>query len=174
MKTQAEEDRKKADEERKKDRQEWNKKWGELANKTGTIVEDIIFPASKPVIENYFKCEITDLMLRRRKKIKSPDMKVSAGEFDVIAVSEPCKSVYLIEVKSSPSKQYVDDFINDVIPRFKSLFKEYEDYKLIPILASLRIEEDILNYLTSKNIYGMAYREWDYMDILNFKDIKID
>ncbi|MFN4308867.1 MAG: hypothetical protein ACK4GI_08675, partial [Sulfurihydrogenibium azorense] len=61
---------------------EMNKRWGEISNKLGTIVEDIIFPASKPVLEKYFNCEITDIhMNRKRKKDNLKD------EFDVIAVS---------------------------------------------------------------------------------------
>ncbi|MFN3978641.1 MAG: hypothetical protein ACK4J2_08345, partial [Sulfurihydrogenibium azorense] len=76
---------------------EMNKRWGEISNKLGTIVEDIIFPASKPVLEKYFNCEITDIhMNRKRKKDNLKD------EFDVIAVSDPCKTVYLIEVKATP------------------------------------------------------------------------
>ncbi len=154
-------------EDRKKLEIEMNKRWGELANKMGTLVEDIIFPATKPVLEKYFNCEITDLGMnikRKRNGLKD--------EFDVIAVSEPCKTVFLIEVKSTPKVEYINDFKNNKIKRFKDLYPEYNDYKLIPIMASLRIEDDILNYLTKNGIYGMAYREWEYMDILNFDQIK--
>ncbi|MFN4308400.1 hypothetical protein [Sulfurihydrogenibium azorense] len=146
---------------------DFNKKWGELSNKLGTIVEDIIFPASKPVLEKYFKCEITDIhMNRKRKKDNLKD------EFDVIAVSDPCKTVYLIEVKATPKIDYINEFKDEKLERFKALFPEYEDYKLIPIFASLRLEDDIINYLTKNKIYAMAYREWEYMDILNFDQIK--
>ncbi|ACN99730.1 hypothetical protein SULAZ_0303 [Sulfurihydrogenibium azorense Az-Fu1] len=142
---------------------DFNKKWGELSNKLGTIVEDIIFPASKPVLEKYFNCEITDIhMNRKRKKDNLKD------EFDVIAVSDPCKTVYLIEVKATPKVDYINEFKNEKLERFKALFPEYENYKLVPIFASLRLEDDIVNYLTKNKIYAMAYREWEYMDILNF------
>ncbi len=153
-------------EDRKKLEADMNKRWGELANKMGTLVEDIIFPATKPVLEKYFNCEITDLGMnikRKRNGLKD--------EFDVIAVSEPFKTVFLIEVKSTPKVEYINDFKNNKIKRFKDLYPEYNDYKLIPIMASLRIEDDILNYLTKNGIYGMAYREWEYMDILNFDQI---
>ncbi|MDM7274427.1 hypothetical protein [Sulfurihydrogenibium azorense] len=144
-----------------------NKKWGEISNKLGTIVEDIIFPAAKPVLEKYFNCEITDIhMNRKRKKDNLKD------EFDVIAVSDPCKTVYLIEVKATPKIDYINEFKDEKLERFKALFPEYEDYKLIPIFASLRLEDDIINYLTKNKIYAMAYREWEYMDILNFDQIK--
>ena len=142
------------------------KNGGALSNKLGTIVEDIIFPATRPVLESYFKCKITDLSLNR-EKIKD-DLQ---DEFDVIAVSDECKTVFLIEVKSTPRISYIDDFRNDKIERFRKLFDEYKDYKLVPIFASLRIEPSILSYLTKHKIYAMAFREWEYMDLLNFDNI---
>ncbi|WP_297887331.1 hypothetical protein [Sulfurihydrogenibium sp.] len=152
--------------EMKEEHRKMNKQWGELANKMGTIVEDIIFPATKPVLEKYFNCELTDLGMNiKRKRGNLKD------EFDVIAVSEPCKTVYLIEVKATPKVEYINEFKDKKINRFRNLYPEYNDYKLVPILGSLRIEDDILNYLTKNGIYGMAYRELDCMDILSFEDI---
>jgi chromosome segregation ATPase len=171
---QREEDRKywneqweKAKKEREEDRKRFNKEWGALSNKLGTIVEDIIFPATRPVLESYFKCKITDLSLNR-EKIKD-DLQ---DEFDVIAVSDECKTVFLIEVKSTPKIDYIDDFRNNKIERFRKLFDEYKDYKLVPIFASLRLQDNIINYLTKHKIYAMAFREWEYMDLLNFDSIK--
>ncbi|MGC8649642.1 MAG: hypothetical protein ACP5S8_01555 [Hydrogenobaculum sp.] len=145
----------------------FNKEWGALSNKLGTIVEDIIFPATRPVLESYFKCKITDLSLNR-ERIKD-DLQ---DEFDVIAVSDECKTVFLIEVKSTPKIDYIDDFRTDKIERFRKLFDEYKDYKLVPIFASLRLQKNIINYLTKHKIYAMAFREWEYMDLLNFDSIK--
>jgi len=171
---QREEDRKywneqweKAKKEREEDRKRFNKEWGALSNKLGTIVEDIIFPATRPVLESYFKCKITDLSLNR-EKIKDG----LQDEFDVIAVSDECKTVFLIEVKSTPKIDYIDDFRNNKIERFRKLFDEYKDYKLVPIFASLRLQDNIINYLTKHKIYAMAFREWECMDLLNFDSIK--
>ncbi|GAB6072241.1 hypothetical protein JCM14244_06180 [Venenivibrio stagnispumantis] len=147
---------------------EMNKRWGELANKLGTIVEDIIAPAVSPVIKQYFNCEIDDLQVNRKKKDKKTGLK---DEFDVIAVSDDCKTVFLVEVKSTPKIDYINEFKDKKIDRFLTLFPEYREYKLIPIFASLRLEEDIINYLTKQKIYAMAYKEWEYMDILNFDKI---
>ena len=171
---QREEDRKywneqweKAEKQREEDRKRFNKEWGALSNKLGTIVEDIIFPATRPVLESYFKCKITDLSLNR-EKIKDG----LQDEFDVIAVSDECKTVFLIEVKSTPKIDYIDDFRNNKIERFRKLFDEYKNYKLVPIFASLRLQDNIINYLTKHKIYAMAFREWEYMDLLNFDSIK--
>lgn len=87
-------------------------------------------------------------------------------EYDAIVECED--SVFLIEVKATPKKEYIDDFRVNKVERFKELFPEYSHKKLILIFASLRIEENTVEYLTKNQIYAMAYREWDYMDILNF------
>ncbi|GAB6072757.1 hypothetical protein JCM14244_11340 [Venenivibrio stagnispumantis] len=155
-------------EENRKQNKDMNKKWGELANKLGTIVEDIIAPAVSPVIKQYFNCEVNDLQVNRKKKDIKTGLK---DEFDVIAVSDDCKTVFLVEVKSTPKIDYINEFKDKKIDRFLTLFPEYREYKLIPIFASLRLEEDIVNYLTKQKIYAMAYKEWEYMDILNFDKI---
>ncbi len=155
-----------------KDRREFNKQLAEISKKVGKITEDLVRPAARPVIEKYFGCEVSAISSNLRMKDNGLN-----GEFDVVAISKPCKKIFLIEVKSTPRIKYVDEFLEDLIPRFKHLFNkyfsEYQDYKLIPIFASLEIPEDILNYLSKQNIYAMAYREWDYMDILNFNKVKI-
>ncbi|MDQ1327765.1 MAG: hypothetical protein QG641_1048, partial [Candidatus Poribacteria bacterium] len=39
------------------DRKEMNKQWAGLANKMGTLDEDLNAPAVRPVLNQYFKCE---------------------------------------------------------------------------------------------------------------------
>jgi len=138
-----------------------NKQWGELANKMGTIVEDIVFPAVRPVVKKYFGCNPSVLMMSVEKRVSSIN-----AEFDVIAVCDDV--VFVIEVKSTARIEHIKQ-IKDKVELFKELFPEYSDRKIVPILASLKIGEDVLNKLTKEKIYGMAYREWKYMDILNFE-----
>ncbi|WP_028950940.1 hypothetical protein [Sulfurihydrogenibium subterraneum] len=145
---------------------EMNKRWGELSNKMGTIVEDIISPATRPVLEKYFKCKID----RKSINVEVNEQKVHT-EFDVIAISESCKTVFLIEVKTTFRGKFVED-VFDKVEKFKIAFPEYRDYKIVPILASLSMDENTVNTLTKNKIYAMAYREWEYMDILNFDQIE--
>jgi predicted nucleic acid-binding Zn-ribbon protein len=42
------------------DRKRMNKMWGELANKMGTLVEDIVAPNIAGIAERYFGCEKLD------------------------------------------------------------------------------------------------------------------
>ncbi len=146
------------------DIRESNKRWGALANKLGTIVEDIVAPAIGPVLKKYFHCDPEEVAIRIRRR--KGDLK---DEFDAVAVCE--NMVFLFEVKATPKPEYVIEFKEEKTERFKKLFPEHKDKELILIFASLRLEEDIINLLTKLGIYGMAYREWEYMDILNFDEV---
>jgi hypothetical protein len=141
-----------------------NKQWGELANKMGTIVEDIVFPAVRPVVKKYFGCNPSVLMMNVEKRVNGIN-----AEFDVIAVCDD--AAFVIEVKSTARVEHIGQ-VKDKVELFKKLFPEYSNRKVVPILASLKIGEDVLNKLTKEKIYGMAYREWEYMDILNFEELK--
>jgi polyhydroxyalkanoate synthesis regulator protein len=145
-------------------KRQWNKQWGELSNKLGTIVEDIIFPASRPVIESVFRVKVQQLatrVFRQQGNLRA--------EFDVVAVSE--RQVFLIEVKSTPRFDYLTDFVDNRIPVFRQLFPEYASLDLVPIFASLSIPDDIVKAATNRRVFAMAYREWEYMDILNAKEL---
>lgn len=147
----------------KQEHKRMNKQWGELANKMGTLVEDIIAPAVRPVFEKYFNCQISDFSVNRRKKIG--DLK---GEFDIIAISD--KHAFVVEVKSRPKNEYLYEFINN-LEKFEKLFPEYGDKQLIPVFGSLRFDDDLIKLAVREKIYLLAYREWEYMDILNFEQI---
>ena len=142
-----------------------NQEWGNLARKMGTIVEDIIAPAVRPAVKKYFGEDVVYFAVNARKMVKSLDL---AGEFDVVAVGE--KRVFLVEVKSTPKEQYLDDFLDNV-GKFRKLFPEYAAMPLIPVFGSLRFEDSFIPLATARGIYLIAYREWDYMDILNFDEI---
>ncbi|MFQ3598858.1 MAG: hypothetical protein SNJ55_00985 [Chloroherpetonaceae bacterium] len=141
-----------------------NKQWGGLANKLGTIVEDLIFPASRPVVESVFGVTIQQLsmrVIRRNNELKE--------EFDVIALSE--KQLFLIEVKSTPRFDYLTDFVERKIGVFRQLFPEYASMSIVPIFASISIPDDFIRTATNRKVFVMAYRAWEYMDILNAKEL---
>ncbi|MFN0015258.1 MAG: hypothetical protein ACKVU2_11990 [Saprospiraceae bacterium] len=154
-------------EEMRQDRRDMNKQWGELANKMGTLVEDIIAPAIRPAIEKYFKEEVTYRAVNVRKKDTALNLR---GEFDIVATT--ASAVFLVETKSSPKVAHLQEFQNEVIPRFRKLFPEYKNLKLVPVFASLRFEDSFLPQATEAGVYLLAYREWDYMDLLNFEALQ--
>ncbi len=149
------------------DRRRMNKMWGELANKMGTLVEDIVAPNIAGVARRYFGAEeLEDFMIRRRKRNTKDKNKVR--EFDVIAVWDD--KVIINETKSTPRIDYINDFI-DVLKEITDYFPEYRDKQIIPIFSSLYLPEDIVDYLTRNKIYAMGMND-DTMDLLNFEKVK--
>lgn len=142
-------------------KKELNKKWGDLANKMGTIVEDIIAPGLKGVGARYFGIEEFDFFAPRLR-LKSRDRSMTR-EFDVIAETE--NYFFVVETKASPTTEYISDFIK-LIPRLDSWFPVIREKKLIPVFASLFIPDELVRYLTKNNILAMASRE-DGMELFN-------
>lgn len=143
-----------------------NKQWGELANKMGTIVEDLVSPAIQPLIQRYFNTDPAEIGIRIKKKKGTLQMEV-----DALAITED--RVFLFEVKVSPRFDYILYFVEHQIPLFKELFSDLAEKQIIPIFASINMDPPVVAECTRLGVYAMAYREWDYMDLLNFEDIKL-
>ncbi|MCS7312742.1 MAG: hypothetical protein NZ742_07515, partial [Acidobacteria bacterium] len=150
-------------EESRQERRQMNKQWGELARKMGTLVEDIVAPAARPVIRQYFGCEPTFKARNVLRRMDGRDYEV-----DVLVVCP--HEVFLFEARSTPKPESVDELIEKAQEFFK-FFPEYRGQRLVLILASLEFPENVLRYATRRRVYVMAYREWEYMAILNFDDI---
>ncbi|MBF0377886.1 MAG: hypothetical protein HQK72_10435 [Desulfamplus sp.] len=149
-------------------KKDMNKKWGELANKMGTVVEDIVAPNISGIARRYFGIEqFEDFSIRynRRNRVNPDKVK----EFDVIAVS---KDAFIVnETKATARESYVDEFVQLLNEEIYTYFPEHRDKHLIPIFSCLNIPENINNRLTKEKIYAMAMGS-DTMDILNFDKIK--
>jgi len=137
---------------------ELNKRWGDLANKMGTLVEDIIAPGAPEALNKKFGIEIVDLMVRRRVKDKSNNTE----EFDVIIEGNDEK-IYLIEVKSSPVIPNIKEVI-DKAKKLKSLL--YPDHEVVPIIGSLYFPETVIRHASQMKVYAIGMKG-DYLEILN-------
>jgi hypothetical protein len=152
--------------EMKENRKKMYRQWGDLANKMGTIVEDMVAPNVPGIARDYFGIKDLDFFAVRVKKVNIKDRSLRR-EFDVIGASED--SFILTEVKSNPRQSYVDEFL-DVLKQVPDYFAESEGKRLIPIFASLYIPENILSFLTRNGIFAMGIKD-DSMALLNFEEI---
>ena len=118
---------------------EMNRRRGELSNKLGTMVEDLVAPSLPRIIRETLDREVLDLSIRRKRKL--PDGRVR--EFDAIAVTEDI--VCLNSTKSRLRSADVDQFIGDV-DAFREFFPEHQPMPVVGMLASLAVEESVLNY----------------------------
>jgi hypothetical protein len=154
-------------EEAERERREMNKKWGDLANKMGTLVEDIVAPNLHGVAQRYFGCVELDTFAARVYRTQVKD-RSKRREFDIVATFGAI--VLVNETKSNPRTEYINEFVQ-VLREIYDYFPEYQGKKIIPLFSSLYLPEDIVNYLTSQRIYVMGMKE-DMMDLLNFDRLR--
>jgi DNA-binding Lrp family transcriptional regulator len=143
---------------------EMNKRWGELANKMGTLVEDIFIPSFDIMLKRYFG--VTPKRISSRMKLRNENREI---ELDIVGFTED--KVFIVEVKSSPDRQgYIDDFIEKlrVLPEF---LPEIKSYEVVPIYAGLTMSESTIESLTKNNIYALIVNG-DILEIVNFDKVK--
>lgn len=146
---------------------EMNKKWGELANRLGTLAEDFVAPNIPFIAHKYFQCPPEpDFMLARSTRKHSSD-KSKIREFDVIAIYED--KVILNETKSTARQDYINQFA-EFLPQFYEYYPEYADRQLVPIFATLYVNQQLVDYATRKGIYVLAIKE-DTMDLYNYQQV---
>ncbi len=140
-----------------------NKQWSDLARKMGTIVEDIVAPNVPRIAREDFGLsgEPDDFSVRRRVRHKHDRSK--EREFDVIAVYGDV--VVVVEVKSTPRVDDVNEFLAG-LPDFTDYLPEHRGKRIIPVLASLSMPENIVPYLTKRGVYAMAMGD-DTMTVVN-------
>jgi hypothetical protein len=161
-------EREAAQEEAARERREMNKKWGELANKMGTIVEDIIAPSLRRMAQEEFGCGQELLFAERLSRVRSDDPG-RRREFDALYIGE--KAVLLNETKATARSEYAVAFV-EFLDRneFALYFPEYQNLPIVPVFSSLHIPPDLVMYLTRHNIYAVAMGD-ESMQILNWSEM---
>jgi hypothetical protein len=145
-------------------RDEMKKRWGDLANKLGTLVEDIVAPNLRGVASRYFgESSLSSFSIRFFRRPADP---ASGGgrEFDAIGYSD--ERFFVVEVKSKPDSLSAVRFVQ-MLPQLTAYFPEAIGKEVIPIFASLAVPEDVITYLSRNGVYCMVMGE-DNMVLANF------
>lgn len=150
----------------KKNIENLNRQWGNLANKLGTLVEDIFAPSIDIVIKKHFKIApdriYTNLLVRKNG---------DELELDIVASSVKEKKLFVVEVKVNPDREeYVERFQRKLSMVFEYL-PEYAGFELLPIYAGFSMKENTVKKLSQLGIYAMVARG-DILEIVNFDDIR--
>lgn len=148
------------------DRRSLNRQWGDLANRFGTIVEDIVAPGIPGVLRRYFNVaepELDLLMVRPRRR--HPGIPDKRREFDVIAITTD--TLYVNETKATMRHEYIDSFA-DTYLEVLDYFPEYGGRDVVPIMSSLYLELDMVEHITRCGMYALQMSD-DSMDCVNFE-----
>ena len=143
-----------------------NKQWGELANKLGTLVEDIFAPSVDIAIQNYFKCipDVIDV----RKLVRKDERSL---EIDILALCRKEKRAFIFEVKSNPDRvEYIDQF-KKKLEEIEEFLPELEGYEKVGIYGGLMMRKETVKKLTKEGIYAMEMRG-DILEIVNVEEVK--
>ena len=143
---------------------EMNRKWGDVSNKLGTMVEDIVAPSLPRIIEDKLGEPVLDLMPRRKRRLADGRVR----EFDAVAITATIAC--LNSTKATLRSADVDRFVDD-IAAFREFFPEYEKLPLIGILASLAVDESVLGYAEKQGFLVLAVGD-ELMEIKNRPDFE--
>ena len=150
--------------ESKRENREFKRQLGDIANKYGRLIEDIVAPSICRVMKQAlgFDEETLCFANERIKRAHRGDVR-RLREFDVVA--ECCDYVMINETKSSLKAVDVADLI-DTIAVAREYFPEYRDRKIIGSVASVSIDESVVNFATKNGILALAVGD-ELMDIQN-------
>jgi chromosome segregation ATPase len=135
--------------ETRREHRELNKKWGDMANRLGTIVEDLVVPSLPQIIEETLMERIDDLSVRRKRRLPNGRSK----EFDAIAVTPSL--VCLNSTKATLRSADVDQMITD-IEELREFFPDYREVPVVGILATLAAEQSVVRYATKLGFLVLA------------------
>ncbi len=151
------------------DRRAMNKRWGEIANRLGTIVEDIVLPNIPRIAREHFSAGELEFIGARIHK-QHPTQPGRIREFDVIAVWPG--SVLFDETKGGAMRpEYLTDFATFIQSgEFFEFFPEYAGRRLIPVFSALALAENDIRYLTRERIYALTMGD-ETMEIVNLTEM---
>ncbi|HSO82588.1 hypothetical protein [Thiocapsa sp.] len=145
--------------ENRRERQRMNKQWGDLANRLGTLVEDIVAPNLPRVAAELFSCPVADLFGVRVVRRFGGETR----EYDALLV---CPEVVLVnETKSRLTDAHVEGIL-ERLAEIPLVFPEYADRRAVGILASLYPDASVVRRATRRGVLVMGMGD-ETMQVLN-------
>ncbi|MCB0062292.1 MAG: hypothetical protein KDE19_09260 [Caldilineaceae bacterium] len=143
--------------------QNFNKQLGELSNKMGTLVEDLVAPSIGRVLRTVIGCPDDRIQASAIRVKKTNPANGQQREFDAIAVCG--EYLFINETKSRLRPEDVTAFVQR-LPEARGYFPEYGAYKLIGGVASLYVDESVVRFGERLGLIVMGFGE-EAMDVLN-------
>jgi hypothetical protein len=140
---------------------EMNHRWGGLANRLGTLVEDLVAPSLPRIVKEVLGIEVDDLFERYRGRRQG-----QTYEYDAIALAG--NLVVLNYTKATLSSWDVGRFVED-IERFRAIFPEHVDRPIVGVLASLAVEPSVLAYAEKTGLLVLGVGD-QVMEVKNRPD----
>ncbi len=146
---------------------ELKKQMGELGNRLGTTVEDIVVPSIRRLAREEFNCGDEIAFSHRYAKKRAGG---AQREFDALYIGE--KAILLNESKITARPEYAEEFVRFLQSNeFVQYFPEYINKAIVPVFSSLNVPENVVAYLTKHNIYVVAMGD-EAMQVINKAEVE--
>ena len=141
---------------------EMRKQWGELSNRLGTMVEDLVAPSISNILRQFVTCPSNVVeMAVGVPRFHRPTQRMR--EFDAIAY---CGDTFLInETKSRLTPEYVNDFA-DRLSEAHDFFPEHAGKRIIGAIASLYVDQSLVLRGERLGLVVLGFGD-DVMQVLN-------
>ena len=139
-----------------------NRQWGDLANRMGTLAEDLVAPSVPRILRDYVGCPesgVEFVTVRFRGKKTTGEMQ----EFDVLA---GCGNTLLInETKTTLRPKDVDGFVA-MLAQAREFIPEYAGRRIVGVLASFYIDPTLTRYGERQGLIMLGATD-GIMEVLN-------
>jgi len=146
------------------------KQWGEIAQKLGSFVEDIVAPNIPRLGRDAFHLgpPEDELFSGPRLRLRHPQESSRMREFDYVYAAK--KGWVVVESKNDPKLKDVDEF-RELLTEVKDYFPQYAALPLYPVFASLYLPDHVVKYCTRHGIYALGMGA-ETMQILNLDEVR--
>ncbi len=134
---------------------------GEMGLVQGDVAEDLFY---RNVRGMFRRLDVPVERVRRNVKVKE------LGEYDIVVDAH--ERVVVIEVKNKLKKKMVDDFLEEKLPRFKTLVPKYRDRKIYGGMVSLVVKDDVGRYAEKAGLFVLTQTDDGGAALLNRKGFK--
>lgn len=144
------------------ERRAFNKRWAELSDSMGTLIEDMVAPCGFQLAKAIFggeEAQTCTIRVKRRHPLVPGEMM----ELDLLAVS-PTK-LLVVEVKRRMDAAKAAEY-QEKIRRLPEFFPEFVGKALCPAVASVYIEPSVVAFLNRERLYGIAMGD-EVMEVIN-------
>ena len=134
----------------KAEMKEFHKKLGEMSNKFGTLVQDIVLPNLPGLFGQLFH-EEPEIFFRVTKR--KPSDRSQTLKFDVVLSGE--KVILFVETKSALKPEDVPEWTG-VLETVRSFFPDAGEKKIFGALASFSLDNSLATYVDRQGIFVFA------------------
>ncbi len=153
--------------EMRKESREMNRRWGDISNSLGMLVENIVAPSIPRVLREVLGCpDGSEQFLTVRYRATMPDGR--SREFDALA---GCGEYLLInETKSRLGPADLDPFV-ELLKTARNYLPQYAERKIVGALASLYVDPTLITAGERRGLLVLGMTD-EAMKVLNSSDFR--